>query len=255
MTQAPSVEADASRGLISKAVGVLGALSAHSVLSTAEIAEATGEPLSSVYRLLPMLTKLGWIEKAEARSQYRLGAVWLRQGSRLSRSLDLRKQALPVLEELRDETGATAFLCVRRGDLAVCIERAEGLEVQSLALAIGGSLPLHRGAAPQVLLASGSDEEVDGYFAGIEPGSWSGADRERVRQVSTSGFSISDGDVTVGVGAYGAPVRDHEGTVVAAISVSGLRERLFDPGRDVLALLRRSALEISRSLGYEVDND
>jgi len=63
--------------------------------------------------------------------------------------LDERQAALPLMERIHERTGETVFLCVRRGDEAVCIERLDGLRVQSLALRLRDSLPLHlRGATP-----------------------------------------------------------------------------------------------------------
>ena len=66
---------------------------------------------------------------------------------------DERQLALPVMERLHELTEETVFLCVRRDDVAVCIECLPGKHVQALALGLGGSLPLHAGAAPRVLLA------------------------------------------------------------------------------------------------------
>src|SRR5207244_10669190 len=84
---------------------------------------------------------------------YRLGWRLLRLGSAVIARLDERQAALPVMERIHERTGETVFLCVRRGDDAVCIERLDGLRVQSLMLRLGGSLPLHLGAGPRTLLA------------------------------------------------------------------------------------------------------
>ena len=53
---------------------------------------------------------------------------------------DERQAALPVMRRIHEETEETVYLCVRRGREAVCIERLDGLWVQSMALRLGGSL-------------------------------------------------------------------------------------------------------------------
>ena len=139
--------------LISKAGAVLDMLEQHGEASAADLAAAIGEPLSSVYRLLQSLTATGWVDRGSSRGAYRLGLSLMTIGGLVEDHLDIREASLPSLRELVDATGVTSFLCVRRGPRAVCLERIEGYAVQSLAMLLGGSLPLYAGAAPRALLA------------------------------------------------------------------------------------------------------
>ena len=139
--------------LISKAGAVLDILEQHKEASAADLAAALGEPLSSVYRLLQSLTTTGWVDRGSRRGAYRLGLSLMTIGGLVEDHLDIREASLPSLRELVDATNVTSFLCVRRGPRAVCLERIEGYAVQSLAMLLGGSLPLYAGAAPRALLA------------------------------------------------------------------------------------------------------
>src|SRR6478736_8287307 len=139
--------------LISKAGAVLDILEQHKEASAAELAAALGEPLSSVYRLLQSLTATGWVDRGSRRGPYRLGLSLMTIGGLVEDHLDIREASLPSLRDLAKATGVTSFLCVRRGSRAVCLERIEGYAVQSLAMQLGGSLPLYAGAAPRALLA------------------------------------------------------------------------------------------------------
>ena len=87
----------------------------------------------------------------------------MRLGAAVVERLDERQAALPVMERIHERVGETVFLLVRRGRNAVCIERLEGLRVQSLALRLGGSLPLHAGAGPRALLAWEPEAEWEEY--------------------------------------------------------------------------------------------
>ena len=130
-----------------------------------QLAELLGEPRTTVYRLLGSLEALDLVEPGAQPGTYRLGWKLMRLGAAVIERLDERQAALPVMERIHEATGETVFLLVRRGDDAVCIERLEGLRVQSLALRLGGSLPLHVGAGPRALLAWESRESGATYAA------------------------------------------------------------------------------------------
>jgi DNA-binding IclR family transcriptional regulator len=245
--------------LVGKVGAVLTALERHGELTAAELAAATGEPLSSIYRLIRSLGTIGWLEKGPRRGLYRLGLYFMTVGGRLEESIDIREAALPALRFLLAETGATSYLCLRRGSRAVCVERLEGLAVRSLAMQLGSSLPLYAGAAPRALLAFLPEAEQEALLRDsvVQPGDPSRpsntAIRSDIRRTIRDGYTVSDGDVTSGIAALGVPIFNHRGELVAAISISGLRSHIIGPGRDAnIQLLRRAARTASRALGFVV---
>lgn len=241
--------------LIGKVDAVISVLEQRGETSAADIAGLTGEPLSSVYRLLQSLTGIGWVDRGWRRGTYRLGLLLLEIGSRLEDQLDIREAALPTLRHLLAEIGVTAFLCVRRDARAVCVERLEGRAVRSLAMQLGSSLPLYAGAAPRALLAFLPAAEQQAVLAVAElAGDPSRPDRAVVEadidQIRRRGYAVSDGDVTPGIAALGAPVFNHRGELAAAISISGLRAQVLgDHERRNVALILAGAREVSRALG------
>jgi len=247
--------------LISKAGAVLDILEQHKEASAADLAAVLGEPLSSVYRLLQSLTTTGWVDRGSRRGAYRLGLSLMTIGGLVEDHLDIREASLPSLRELVDATGVTSFLCVRRGPRAVCLERIEGYAVQSLAMLLGGSLPLYAGAAPRALLAflpvaeqSAILKDTSQQLRDDPPRPDDQdiiADIARIRAV---GYSVSNGDVTPGIAALGAPVFNHRGEVQGALSLSGLRGQVLNPaGVDhTIELLRLAAGKASAALGWEV---
>ncbi len=150
------------------------------------------------------------VEPGSRRGTYRLGLKLLRLGSAVVARFDERQAALPVMERLHEETEETVFLCIRRGYEAVCIERIDGRWVQSMALRLGGSLPLHVGAAPRALLAFEPRDFWEEYVRRVElrpftrrtPVSKTALFRA-LEEVSADGYSISDGDVVAGMAAVG----------------------------------------------------
>ncbi len=237
---------------------MIGVLEARGEASAVEIAGGIGEPLSSVYRILQSLTGIGWVDRGRRRGAYRLGLLMLTIGGQLEDKLDIRESALPSLRELLAVTGTTSFLCVRRDTRAVCVERLEGQAVRSLAMQLGSSLPLFAGAAPRAILAFLPPAELRSALKSVrlpgDPPRPEAADIQAdIDRVRRDGFAVSDGDVTPGIAALGAPVFNRRDEVEAAISISGLRTQILGPSRERnIELLISSAAEVSRSLGQQV---
>jgi DNA-binding IclR family transcriptional regulator len=247
--------------LISKAGAVLDILEQDGEASAADLAAALGEPLSSVYRLLQSLTATGWVDRGSRRGAYRLGLSLMTVGGLVEDHLDIREASLPSLRELVDATGVTSFLCVRRGPRAVCLERIEGYAVQSLAMLLGGSLPLYAGAAPRALLAFLPLAEQSAILKDTSQRMRDDPPRPDdkdiiadIARIRSAGYSVSDADVTPGIAALGAPVFNHRGEVEGALSLSGLRSQVLNPARvdHTIELLRLAAGKASAALGLEV---
>lgn len=249
----------ASLELIAKADTVLRVLQDQGEATAAEIAKTAGEPLSSIYRLLQSLTRVGWVDKGWRRGTYRLGLKLLSIGGELEDRLDIREIALPSLRVLREVVGVTSFLCVRRDARAVCVERLEGYAVRSLALQLGGSLPLYAGAAPRAILAFLPTAEQHTVLAtpglpGDPPRPEPAAIEADISRIRQDGVAVSDGDVTPGIAALGAPVFNHRGELEAAISISGLRGQILGLTRQRnIEVLLDAAATVSRALGREAD--
>jgi DNA-binding IclR family transcriptional regulator len=244
---------------LAKAVLVLEQLAEAREATPRQLAELLNEPRTTVYRLLGSLEALDLVEPGAQPGTFRLGWKLMRLGAAVIERLDERQAALPVMERIHEATGETVFLLVRRGDDAVCIERLEGLRVQSLALRLGGSLPLHVGAGPRALLAWEPREFWETYAAGrsefegptgLGPHSRDElfAELERTRE---QGIAVSDEDVTQGIASLGAPVFDYTGGIRAALSVGGMKQLVLGDDHDrIVELLLAGAREVSGALGF-----
>jgi len=234
-------------------------LSHGSELGLNDIAHLLGESKITVHRLLDTLETRGYLERCTAGGKYQLGARVFELGSCFQRQLDIRRAALPELTSLVEQTEQAAFLCVRDRDAALCLERVEGRHRAHIyALHIGERQPLHCGAAPRALLSALSDSEILAYA------SRTGLPTFTPRTISTTkgilddahltrtqGYVVSNEDVSLGIGAIGAPVRDFSRHVVASISVSGIAasytpERIASLGSVVAA----AAWRVSQEMGF-----
>ena len=252
-------ERGSSVHVLRKVALILDRLAEEGEVSAARLAELVDEPRSTVYRLLTSMQTLDYVTPGTRRGTYRLGLALLRLGSSVAARFDVRQAALPVMEDVHEATGETVFLCVRNGDEAVCIERIDGLWVRSMALRLGGSLPLHVGAAPRALLAEAPREQWEAYVNredGLPAWTENTPTTKRalfaaLEETRERGVAISDEDVVLGMAAVGAVIRDHRGDVCAALSMSGPRPTILgEREHDTVELILEAAEDVSRALGY-----
>ena len=253
-----SASGQPSVAVLAKAMALIDRIAEEGEITPARLAELTGEPRSSVYRLLATLQHVQLVEPGPRRGTYVLGLKLFRLGHSVVSRFDERQAALPVMERIHDELGESTFLCVRRGYHAVCIERLDGTRVSLLALSLGGSLPLHAGGVSRALLAFEPEEFWEEYLEhhrleALTPATpvTRATVLQELRATRERGYSISDQDVTLGIAALGAPIFDHTGRVRAALSVGGMRDHLFAHRDRSIELLCGGAAEISRTLGYD----
>jgi DNA-binding IclR family transcriptional regulator len=201
-------------GVIDKAVLLL-KISTEGA-SLAELAERAGLPRATTHRLVSALEHHRMMIKDHT-GKWRPGpqlAEWSRPSSD-----SIIAAAGPILAGLRDRTGESAQLFLRRGEERVCVsvsERASGLRDT---VPLGAALPMTAGSAAQVLLAWEPPEIVVRY---LTKSRFSGRTLAEVRK---RGWAQSVGEREAGVASVSAPVR-RGGRIVAAISISGPIQRL-----------------------------
>jgi len=199
-------------GVLDKAVAVLDALEGGA-LSLSELVDATGLPRATAHRLAAALEVHGFVGRA-VDGRFQLGARLSQPG--------LPAIARPALERLRDATGESVQLYVRRGDQRLCVEALESPHGLRTIVPVGALLPLDAGSAGKILSQDA---------AALKRG-WAESVEERQR----------------GVASVSAPVYE-DGGLVAAVSVSGPVERTSRaPGRRYAKSVVSAARDIEAAL-------
>jgi DNA-binding IclR family transcriptional regulator len=210
-------------GVLDKVVVVLSALDGVP-RALPEIAAATGLNRATAHRLLRALAVHGFTSQSQD-TTWTLGPSCLELGRRASAGQPLQDAATPALKRLRDLTGESTQLYVRDGDRRVCVAATESPHGLRTIVALGAVLPLDRGSAGAVLRGDGV--------------------------VLRRGWAESVGEREAGVASVSAPVMDGDGSVRAAVSVSGPIERTTkSPGRRWAAAVQEAAREIERATGW-----
>jgi DNA-binding IclR family transcriptional regulator len=224
-------------GVIDKSAAILEALAEIGPATLAELVDATGLSRPTAHRLAVALEAHGLVGRDE-RGRFRLGvrlAAWGRRAVPLSATM--LEQSATVLADLRDDTGESAQLYVRDGDHRVCVAAAERPAGLRDTVPIGARLPLVAGSGGKVLLAW------------ADPTDWpTGVDAAALRVVRRQGWAASVAEREPGVASVSAPVAGPDGTVIAALSVSGPIDRLGRrPGPRFSPALVRAAKQLGRT--------
>src|SRR4051794_12689737 len=144
-------------GILHKATRLVELLAERGPMTPADIADETGMPRPSVYRLALALHQAKLTTVLDD-SRIRASERWLRLADASRAAMTEWAQARDILDTLREDTGQTVFLSVPRDHEAICIDWAQGRAINVLLLKPGRRLPLHAGAAGRVTLAFHHDD-------------------------------------------------------------------------------------------------
>jgi DNA-binding IclR family transcriptional regulator len=238
--------------VLARALRILDAFApGRTAMTLSEIARQTGLPVSTVHRLLTGLLAWGALERGDD-GCYRIGLRLWEVGALAPRGQGLRERVLPFLEDLSQITRENVQLAVREGTELVFVERIAGTGAVPVLSRVGGRFALTATGVGLVLLAHAPRQVQEDVLAGpverFTPCTVTDAERLRhmLADVRTSGFAVSDRQVTMDALSVAAPVHDARGAVVAAVSLvvryGGVSPHALAP------LLRTSARAISRAL-------
>lgn len=217
-----------------------------------ELAVSLGVNKAAVSRLLGALEAEGMVVRDAANGAYRLGPELINLGASALGSTDLSAAARDELVELVQQTGETATLEVLVGHEVLIIGEVQGRFMLGGTPELGMRWPAHATSTGKVLLALIQPEPQLAELTRRTPKTVvSRRELEReLEQVRQQGFAVSMEELEVGFTAIAAPVRNHFGSVVGALSINGPTARLRPPVvRALVAPLRAAADRVSRRLG------
>lgn len=213
---------------------------------------------STVHSLLRTLQLHGYIDQNGETGKYKLGLKLLEKGQLLLQGMDIRAVARKHLTALSALTGQTTHLVIPDGKEGVYIDKVEGEKAAIRYSKIGRRVPLHSSAVGKILTAFRKPEEMEELLRNYVFKEHTPAtirDKEaflrELEQVRNSGYAVDNQENEPGVKCGAAPIRDHSGAVIAAVSISTLvsavDEELF---RQYVDRLGEEADQISKLLGY-----
>ncbi len=223
-----------------------------------ELARALRLTRGTASRVLYSLYFCGLLRRDETQSRYVLGSKILELASGHLRSLSIGEVARRHMADLSLESGETVFLGILDRDHVTIVDRIDSTQPLRMASELGVREPAYCTALGKILMADLSDEACRRLLEGqqFEPHTAKTLRSKdevlaRIDEARERGWALDDEEFFEGVRCIAAAIRDHDGRVVAAVSVAGPRFRLHDDRLQTMARrVRAAAAAISRDLGY-----
>lgn len=231
-----------------------------------DIAKGAGMPAAKAHRYMVSFMRIGIVEQDSSSGRYDLGAYALELGLSGLGRLDPVRLAGPILEPLCEEIQETVALAVwgNLGPTIVRIVDAGG--PVTITLRHGTVLPLNNSATGRGFAAFYKspfmkkmlDEELraSSEASGTAITILRRQLEKSLTEIREHGISRATGSLTPGINGVSAPVYDHSGSMVAAITALGSVGE-FDAEWDspLAKAMLRAAKQLSHRLGFGVIDD
>ena len=242
---------------VDRALSVLELLGARGEAGVTEIAAELGVHKSTAFRLVAALERRDFVEQLTDRGKYRLGFGIVRLAGATTARLDMTQEGRRTCQELAAALGETVNLAILDGERAVNVCQVRGAASISTSNWVGRGTPLHATSRGKVLLAHAPEAVRKSVLAGdlerYTAATLTESDvlQRELDEVLRRGWGATAEEYETGLNAVAAPVRDAEGEVMAALSVSGPSYRFAAAAfTDVAPQVVAAADELSRRLGH-----
>ena len=227
-------------------------------LSFSDCQQALGYPKGSLHALLRTMVASRWITHDEFTKRYALGVRVWEAGIACSRMWPLELLAKPIMLRVRDATSETAQLAVLDDFQVLYIAKIDGAHLLRLESCVGLRMQPHATGGGKILLSGLADEELRMWLSRhvlqkYTPNTITDPTKflEEIERIRLLGYAIDREEILPGATCVAVGIRNHQGSIVAALSIAGATVRLRKKEQDcALKHLRSAAAELSAALGY-----
>jgi IclR family transcriptional regulator, KDG regulon repressor len=211
---------------------------------------------TALFRIIKNLEEAALLERDAESRKYYLGYKLFVLGSMVEPYSYIRRIAKPFLEQLSAQFDETVQLVILRRDEALYIDRIEGTQAIRAITNIGTRFPTHCTGVGKVLLAALPDLRLKQIIKArglrqLTPNTLTTVEslQAELDKVRHNGYAIDNEEAELGLKCVAAPLFDSKERVVAAISISGPRDR-FQEDRipKLVAAVKATARKISADL-------
>lgn len=222
-----------------------------------EVAEELGKPKSTISRWLSNIAEAGFLDRDVETGRYRLSARLTALGEIARRSTSVQRIARLELQRLAEASGETANFAVLVGDHAMNLEAVDSPRLLMHVGWVGRRYPCHASAAGKTILAWRDPKDVRALLPRRLPKltarTITGVDEflHELTRVRERGYATAWRELEDDLAAIGAPVRDHTGAIIGAITISAPVSRAPLRALPTLSVpVVRAAHSVSEQLGY-----
>jgi IclR family acetate operon transcriptional repressor len=239
---------------VQKAMTLLRATATHpDGASVSALARAAGLPRATALRLIQTMEQEGLLLRVPEADRVLLGPELIRLAREVDMGTVLRELAGARLGELSETLRETVTLSVAAPDGGLdLVHQVDGPQHLVPRSWLGRRFPLHASSSGKLLLATYDDERLERFLR--EPLvkltsstiTKPGALRRELKRVREEGSATTIDELEQGLAGVSVGIYSETGTLLGAVNVSGLSQRLDDAGR-------RVAVDQTRSVADELE--
>jgi len=213
---------------------------------------------STISGILSTLIEFNYIEKTD-NYKYKPSIYLFELGNKVRDRWDIHKISIPYMEEIVNNINETVNLVILDGNKILFIDKKKASYEFEIGTQIGTRLPAHCSAAGKVLLAYLNNNKVDKIIEKIELTKYtentitsSRKLKSELREVKNNGYAIDNEELMENIMCVAAPIKNHKGECIAALSVAGLATRIKNKNiENIIELIKAQVLKISLEIGYK----
>jgi DNA-binding IclR family transcriptional regulator len=226
-------------------------------LNLTEIATALRLPKTSVLNVLRSLQASDYVASTDGR--YTLGGEALSLAAAIAATVSFPSSLLPRLRKLLEATNETVSLGIHSDDglFLIYLEVLESSQHLRVSLPRGTREPIHASSVGQAALAFMPERLLENL---LDQKNWPMVTAntivksdlvKKIPSIRKEGLAKNVGGHVEGVMGVGSPVFDREGCLLCAIAAGGPIARLRARQKEIGALVKEAAEDMSRMLGYQ----
>ncbi len=250
---------------IEKAIKVLLAFDQqHPAWGVRNLSTHLGFSAATVQRILQTFKIYHLVDQNPGTRQYRLGSAFYHFIQILQQSYPITRIAPEFMQKLASETGETAHINIIEGKSRVCIDSVESNQALKASMPVGSRSPLYAGASSKCLLAFSKPDFIESYLSNINPEPLTANTivdleklRSELRRIRSNGYAQSMAERSPGLGSISVPIFNHQGLLVAALSLAIPEIRYKDTAHRHFCLAKTLAIarNISQVIGFRVPEE
>ncbi|MGY6706027.1 IclR family transcriptional regulator domain-containing protein [Roseinatronobacter sp.] len=198
----------------------------HNEMTLSEVARRADLTPAAARRSLITLVALGYVGQVGKR--FHLTPKVMGLGSAFYFAAGIDQAFQPDLRAMVERFGDASSVATLQGHEVLYVAHYSQQRARRASAVVGARYPAHATSLGRVLLAGLADEQLDAYFASVEPVALTSrtvTNREDLRRivykVREQGFATTVDELDYGVTALAVPIRGARGQTVAALNSSG----------------------------------
>jgi DNA-binding IclR family transcriptional regulator len=198
------------------------------------------------------------VEKNGRTGEYSLGMAAFEIGNTYLRQMDFIQISKPIMSDLAMMVQETVHLAVLSDTEIVYVDKVDSPRTLGVMSKIGQRAPVYCTALGKVLLAHRPKDELSRIIGEIKlkpftKNTITSKKRlvEELKVIREKGYALDQREYEEDVECIGAPIRDHQGDVIAALSISGPQRKINTPHeKQFISQVVKAAALVSSKMGY-----